>query len=141
MLYVKETTSSVEVVCRRLSQEAIAYHFVIFGVHNFKEKMKAQGIEFASECRVFEIYFPALLKNIPQFDASIVSLLTCHISVCQESDKVRVSVPMLRPMIDAIGKPELRTAVEKTEIALKRVIDFACGPISRADKILDWNMA
>jgi uncharacterized protein (DUF302 family) len=126
MLYVREAHGPIDAVAKRLEAAAAENKFGVLGVHDLKQKMNAKGVEFGSECRIFEVCNPAKAKIVLDADMAISNALPCRISVYEEAGKVKVS--MLKPtaLLALFGRPELQQVAQEVEETMIRIIDTAC---------------
>lgn len=126
MLYVREAGESIDQVVGKLEEAAAAEKFGVLGVHDLKQKMNAKGVDFASECRVFEVCNPQKAKTVLETDMSISNALPCRISVYEEDGKVKVSTLKPTALLALFGRPELEPIAEEVEQTMIRIIDAAC---------------
>ena len=127
MLYVREAQGSIDEVAKRLEGAAADNKFGVLGVHDLKQKMNSKGVDFAAECRIFEVCNPQKAKSVLESDISISTALPCRISVYEEAGKVQVATLKPTAILSLFGKPELEVVAEEVEAAMIRIIDAACG--------------
>ncbi len=58
MLYIKETTGSVQAVSEKLMAVAANHGMEVVGTHNISEKLGAAGLALPRDCRVLEVCNP-----------------------------------------------------------------------------------
>ncbi len=126
MLYVREAQGCIEEVARRLEAAAAENKFGVLAVHDLKEKLKAKGMDFARECRVFEVCNPSKAKAVLEADMSISNALPCRISVYEEGSRVKVSTLKPTAILALFDRPELEPVAREVEGAMIRIIDAAC---------------
>ena len=126
MLYVREAQGSIEEVARKLEAAATETKFGVLAVHDLKEKLNAKGVDFAKECRVFEVCNPGKAKTVLEADMSISNALPCRISVYDEGGKVKVSTLRSTAILALFGQPGLEPVAREVEDAMIRIIDSAC---------------
>jgi uncharacterized protein (DUF302 family) len=126
MLYVKESTRSIDDVCARLQQATAQNKFGILGIIDLKEKMASKGVEFGPQCRIIEVCNPMQAKKVLEKDMTISSALPCRISVYEEDGKVKIITLLPTVLIKMFGKPELDAVAKDIENTLIRIIDIAC---------------
>ena len=127
MIYAKETSDSVEIVCDRLDAATVANGFGVLGVHDLKAKMAAKGVEFGPECRVFEVCNPKQAKAVLEANMAIANALPCRICVYEEGGKVKVSTMLPTAILGLFGTPELDPVAREVEAIIIRIIDTACA--------------
>jgi uncharacterized protein (DUF302 family) len=126
MLYLRESQEPIDAVVKKLEAAAMENKFGVLGIHDLKQKMNAKGIEFAKECRIFEVCNPVKAKTVLDADMAISNALPCRISVYEEAGKVKVS--MLRPtaVLALFGQPRLQAVAQEVEDTMIRIIDASC---------------
>ena len=126
MLYIKESTRTIDDVCARLQVAAAQNKFGVLGVIDLKEKMKSKGVEFGPQCRIIEVCNPVQSKKVLEKDMTISSALPCRISVYEEAGKVKIITLKPTVLLKMFGKPELDAVAKDVENTLVRIIDSAC---------------
>ena len=122
-----ESTKSVEQVGKAL-EEAVARHkFGVLQVHDLRASMAKKGVEFARECRIYEICNPHQAKRVLEQDMEISTALPCRISVY--TDKGRTKLATVRPaaMIGMFGKPALQSVAEEVERTVTAIMREAAA--------------
>ena len=130
MIYARESQGSIGDVAKRLEEAVAAEKFGILGVHDLKQKMNAKGVEFQSECRIFDVCNPQRAKAVLEADMSISTALPCRISVYEEAGTVKVSALRPTAVLGLFGRPELEPVSKEVEGSMIRMIDAACGKVS-----------
>ena len=126
MLYVQETSGSIDDVLKKLEEAAAANKFGVLAVHNLKQKMNAKGVEFGPECRIVEVCNPKKAKSVLETDMSISNALPCRISIYEEGGNVKVSTLKPTAILALFGRPELEPVAKEVEETMVRMIDAAC---------------
>lgn len=124
--YIVESAKSVDEACEALKEAVAANKFGVLHVHNLKEKMNSKGVEFAEECRVFEVCNPQKAAQVLEMDLSLNMALPCRISVYSEQGLTKVG--MIRPtaMLALLStRPEITAAAEEVEAITIQIIDTA----------------
>ncbi len=126
MLYIKESTRTIDDVCARLQVAAAQNKFGVLGVIDLKEKMAAKGVEFGPQCRIIEVCNPVQAKKVLEKDMTFSSALPCRISVYEEAGKVKVITLLPTVLLKMFNKPELDAVAKDVENTLIHIIDTAC---------------
>lgn len=126
MLYVRETTGTVDDVVKKLEDASLAYQFGVLGIHDLKQKMNAKGVPFDSECRVLEVCNPSKAKKVLDSNMAISTALPCRISVFEEGDKIKVATLNPTAMLAMFNEPELNSVASEVEETVKSIIDAVC---------------
>ncbi len=126
MLYMRNTTSSVDQVCKLIEQAASENKFGVLGEHDLKKKMIEKGLQFDYECRIIEVCNPQQAKNILMSEMALSTALPCRISVYEEEGKVKVATIKPTAIIEQFHRSDLRAVAQEVEETLIRIIDAAC---------------
>jgi uncharacterized protein (DUF302 family) len=126
MIYVKETTGTVDDVVARIEAAVAANQFGLLGVHDLKQKLASKGLDFRPECRIMEVCNPAKAKEVLEADMSISNALPCRISVYEDTGRVKVSTIRPTHLLRLFGRPELESVAQEVEDTMIRIIDAAC---------------
>lgn len=127
MLYVQETSGSVDEVAKKVEEATLANQFGVLGTHDLKQKMNAKGVPFDAECRVIEVCNPGQAKTVLDKNMAISTALPCRISVYQEAGKVKVATLKPTALLAMFDEPNLGSVAKDVEEAVKRIIDTACA--------------
>ncbi|MCF7668449.1 MAG: DUF302 domain-containing protein [Verrucomicrobia bacterium] len=125
MLYVKETSGSVDAVCNRLEEAVKAHNFGVMAIIDLQAKMRDKGVEFKNECRIFEVCNPIKAKEVLNQMMSISTALPCRISVFEEDGVIKVATILPTQMLRMFGADELEETAAEVEEAIKAMIDEA----------------
>ena len=127
LLYEKRSSGTIDEVGQRLEQAIPAHKFGLIGLIDMKEKMASKGVEFAPECRVYEVCNPVQAKKILDHDMRISSALPCRISVYEKDGSVVLSTLLPSAMIGMFECPEIVPVAKEVEVAIKAMMDEAAG--------------
>lgn len=126
MLYIKETTKSVEQAFQDLEASIRQHGFGLLHHYDFKRTLEEKGFDLRNECRVLEVCNPKQACEVLGMDMAINMALPCRISIYQ--DKGKTFIGMIPPTVllaMVSGSSELRQAAEDVEQATRRIIDEA----------------
>jgi uncharacterized protein (DUF302 family) len=126
MLYVRETSGSVDEVAKKLEEAALANQFGVLGIHDLKQKMNAKGVSFDSECRILEVCNPGKARTVLESNMAISTALPCRISVYEEAGTVKVATLKPTAMLAMFHEPELASVAREVEETVERIIDAVC---------------
>ena len=127
MLYTVETDKDIEQVCTDLQEAVTRRHFGVLHVHNLKETMAKKGVDFAPECRLFEVCNPHQAKKVLEQRMEISTALPCRIAVFEEGGTVKLSTLRPQAMIEIFGQAELEAVAREVEQAIVAMMDEAAG--------------
>lgn len=111
---IDETSASLEA--------AVANHqFGVMGTHDLRKTMAKKGVEFGSECRIFEVCNPHQAKKVLEENLAISTALPCRISVYRDGDSTvlaTIAPSAMLGMFDAEGIASVAAEVEATMKAI-----------------------
>ena len=124
--FLLETARSFEAACSALQLAVPAHGFGVLAVHDLAATLRAKGIEFPEQCRVFEVCNPQQAATVLRADMALNMALPCRISVYTEAGKTRIG--MIRPaaMLSALSSdPELAEVARQVEASTMAIIQAA----------------
>jgi uncharacterized protein (DUF302 family) len=122
MLHIVESRKPLARVAKDL-EEAVARHkFGILGVHDLRAKMAEKGVEFARECRIYEVCNPQQAKRVLERNMEISTALPCRVSVYEEGGVTKLATIKPTAMIALYGTPELKGVAEEVEATLAAIM-------------------
>lgn len=122
MLHIVESRKSLEQVAKDL-EEAVARHkFGVLGVHDLRATMAKKGVEFARECRIFEVCNPHQAKKVLEANLEISTALPCRISVYQEGAVVKLATLKPTALLDLYATPGLKAVAQEVEASLEAIM-------------------
>ena len=95
MYYVIETPKSFEQASNDLDAAVKAHGFGVLHVHDLGATLRSKGIDFAEQCKVFEVCNPQQAAKVLSSDMRLNMALPCRISVFTEGGKTRIG--LIRP--------------------------------------------
>lgn len=125
MLYVVESTKPVDRLAADLQQAITRHKFGVLGVYDLKAKMAEKGVDFARECRIFEVCNPHQAKKVLEANLEISTALPCRISLYEEGGKTKLATIKPTTVIGLYSNPELKGVAEEVEATLVRIMSEA----------------
>ncbi len=122
MLHIVESDKSVDRVSADLEQAVTRHKFGILGVHDLKAKMAEKGVEFARECRIYEVCNPQQARKVLERNMEISTALPCRISVYAEGGRTRLATIKPTAMIGLYATPELKEVAAEVESSLSAIM-------------------
>ncbi len=106
MYYVVDTDKPFEQASADLATEVGKLGFGVLHVHDLGNTLRAKGVNFDEQCRVFEVCNPAQAAKVLSVDMQLNMALPCRISVF--TDKGRTRIGLIRPaqMLSALSDDE-----------------------------------
>jgi uncharacterized protein (DUF302 family) len=118
MLLVVDSDKPLDRICEALPQACADHKFGVLGMHDLKAKMKEKGVDFAGECRIFEVCNPGVAKTVLEAEPMIATAMPCRIAVFP-AGKGKTRLATIRPtaltaLFSAKGLQKVAAEVEKT---------------------------
>jgi uncharacterized protein (DUF302 family) len=124
--YIVETDKSFENACLDLESSVIHFKFGVLHVHDLAKTLRAKGIEFAEQCKIFEVCNPAQAANVLAVDMRLNMALPCRISVY--TDKGKTQIGLVKPaqiLAELSDNPALVKIAEEVERSTIQMVDQA----------------
>lgn len=135
MFYVVVTDKSFEQASADLDAAARKHGFGVLHVHDLGETLRGKGIDFAEQCRVFEVCNPVQAAKVLTADMRLNMALPCRISVFTEKGQTKIG--LIRPvdMLSSLSRdPALADVAGAVEQKTIEMVDEAkTGPPSQPD--------
>lgn len=122
-LIQRSTSLSLDAVCERLPDVAQRHQFGVLGMHDLRAKMKAKGVDFDRECRVFEVCNPQQARDVLSQAMEISTVLPCRISVYERDGKTVLATVKPTRLLGLFGAPEAAAAAAEVEATMARIIE------------------
>ncbi len=126
MYYIVETSKPFDKAAEDLDAAVKAHQFGVMHVHDIGNTLRSKGIDFAEQCKVFEVCNPNQAAKVMAADMSMNMALPCRISVYTDNGKTLIG--MIRPeaMLGMLSKdPALCAVAAEVEAATIHMIDEA----------------
>ena len=122
MYYIVDTEKSFEQAAKDLDAAVKRNGFGVLHIHDLGETLRNKGIEFAEQCRVFEVCNPQQAAKVLSADMRLNMALPCRISVFTEKGNTRIGLikpaQMLSSLSDNEKLHEVAIEVEKATIKM-----------------------
>lgn len=122
MLHIVESRKSLEQVAKDLEAAVARHKFGVLGVHDLRATMAKKGVEFARECRIFEVCNPHQAKKVLEANLEISTALPCRISVYQEGAVVKLATLKPTAVLDLYATPGLKAVAQEVEASLEAIM-------------------
>jgi uncharacterized protein (DUF302 family) len=122
MLHIMESRKPLDRVVKDLEAAVARHKFGVLGVHDLKAKMAEKGVEFARECRIFEVCNPHQAKKVLEANLEISTALPCRISVYEEGGVTKLATIKPSAMIELYGTPGLQAVAKEVEATLTDIM-------------------
>jgi uncharacterized protein (DUF302 family) len=126
MYYAVSSDKTFEQACADLDAAVKRHGFGVMHVHDLGATLRSKGIEFAPQCRVFEVCQPTQAAKVLATDMRLNMALPCRISVWTEADQTHIGMIPPAQMLAALSDaPALAQVAQEVEDKTKRMIDEA----------------
>lgn len=126
MYYIIETEKSFSQAATDLESSVVRHGYGVLHIHDLGNTLRSKGIEFAEECKIFEVCNPAQASKVLMIDMCLNMALPCRISVFTEKSVTKIGMIKPEKMLGALSQnlalSEIAKEVEKKTI---QIIDEA----------------
>ena len=101
-------------------------NFGVLHVHNLAETLRSKGIDFAEECKVFELCNPLQAAKVMAIDMQLNMALPCRISVYTEQGQTKIGYIKPVEMLSGLSSdPALHEIAGEVEVSMKQILSEA----------------
>ncbi len=122
MLLIVESKKPLEQVAKDLEDAVTRHKFGVLGVHDLKATMAKKGVDFARECRIYEVCNPHQAKKVLETNLEISTALPCRISVYEDRGGVKLATIRPTTMIELYATPGLEAVAKEVEETLEAIM-------------------
>jgi len=126
MYYIVESKKSFEQASTDLEAAVKNHKFGVLHVHDLGATLRSKGVEFADQCKVFEVCNPGQAAKVLATDMRLNMALPCRISVYTEKNKTMIGLIKPVQMLSALSQdPTLIQVAKEVEADTIKMIDEA----------------
>jgi uncharacterized protein (DUF302 family) len=126
MYYIVESGKTFEQAAADLEAAVKRHQFGVLHVHDLGATLRGKGVDFAENCKVFEVCNPGQAGKVLSTDMRLNMALPCRISVYTEHGKTMIGMVRPEPMLAALSQDAALSAVaQQVEAATRQMIDEA----------------
>ena len=126
MYYIVESKKSFEQASTDLEAAVKNHKFGVLHVHDLGATLRSKGVEFAEQCKVFEVCNPSQAAKVLATDMRLNMALPCRISVYTEKNKTMIGLIKPMQMLSALSQdPTLIQVAKEVEADTIKMIDEA----------------
>ena len=122
MYYIVDSEKSFKQASDDLDAAVKRNGFGVLHIHDLGETLRSKGVEFAEQCRVFEVCNPKQAAKVMSTDMRLNMALPCRISVFTENGVTKIGLikpaQMLSALSDSKELGEIAIEVENTTIKM-----------------------
>jgi len=111
--YIVETDKSFARAAADLEAAVTNRGFGVLHVHDLGATLRAKGIAFEPECKIFEVCNPAQAAKVLSADMRLNMALPCRISVFSEMGRTKIGLIKPVQMLSALSKDPALVQVAK----------------------------
>ena len=124
MYYIVETQKSFNQAATELELAVIKNGFGVLHVHDLASTLRAKGISFSEECKIFEVCNPIQAAKVLYADMLLNMALPCRISVFTESGKTKIGLIKPAQMLSALSNDSTLAEIAKeVETSTIKMVD------------------
>jgi len=122
MYYIVDTDKTFEQASIDLESSVKNLGFGVLHVHDLGETFRSKGIDFAENCRVFEVCNPTHASKLLSVDMKLNMALPCRISIFTEKGSTKIGLikpsQMLTELSETPALLEVANEVEEKTIQM-----------------------
>ncbi|MFP5505886.1 MAG: DUF302 domain-containing protein [Gammaproteobacteria bacterium] len=126
MYYIVDTDKSLEQAAADLEAAVKRHGFGVLHVHDLGATLRSKGIDFAGDCKVFEVCNPGQAAKVLSTDMRLNMALPCRVSVFTDGGKTRIGLIKPVPMLATLSEdPVLKQVASEVEDKIILMVDEA----------------
>ena len=126
MYYIVDSEKSFKQASDDLDAAVKSNGFGVLHIHDLGETLRSKGVEFAEQCRVFEVCNPKQAAKVMSTDMRLNMALPCRISVFTDSGVTKIGLIKPAQMLSALSdSKELGEIAIEVENATIKMVDEA----------------
>jgi uncharacterized protein (DUF302 family) len=126
MYYVVDSDKPFDRAATALEAAVKSHGFGVLHVHDLGATLKSKGIDFAEQCKIFEVCNPAQAAKVLATDMRLNMALPCRISVFTESGQTKIGLIKPAEMLATLSDdPRLRQVAAEVEQKTIAMVDAA----------------
>ncbi len=125
LLYIKETTHSVDTIEERIKIAAKNHQFSVLNVTDLRAKLQSNDLDFTPACKVLDVCNPHRAKEVLENKLEISTALPCRISVYEKDGETQVATLLPSKVLGMFGAEGLDSVADSVENDLIAIINEA----------------
>ena len=126
MYHIVESSKSFEQAVTDLEAAVTHHEFGVLHIHDLGNTLRSKGMEFAENCKVFEVCNPKQAVKVLGADMRLNMALPCRISVYTEKGQTKIGMIKPAPMLASLSSDaSLAQVAHEVEVKTKQMIDDA----------------
>lgn len=126
MYYIVETEKTFHQASADLESSVKRHGFGVLHVHDLGTTLRAKGMDFKEDCKVFEVCNPKQAAKVLSTDMRLNMALPCRISVFTDGGKTKIGLIRPVPMLSSLSQDaSLVEVAEEVEAKTRQMVDEA----------------
>ena len=126
MYHVVDSSKSFDQAATDLEAAVKRHEFGVLHIHDLGNTLRSKGVDFAENCKVFEVCNPKQAAKVLGTDMRLNMALPCRISVYTEKGKTMIGMIKPVPMLAALSEDEsLVKVAQEVEAKTMEMIEEA----------------
>ncbi|MBE9196397.1 DUF302 domain-containing protein [Synechocystis sp. LEGE 06083] len=126
MYYIVETDKLFDLAVKDLESVVVSHGYGVLHIHDLGATLRSKGIEFAEECKIFEVCNPVQAAKVLAIDMCLNMALPCRISVFTEKNVTKIGMIKPEKMLAALSQnPALSAIAKEVEEMTIQIINAA----------------
>jgi uncharacterized protein (DUF302 family) len=126
MYYIVDTAKTFDQAAADLESSVKRHGFGVLHVHDLGAALRAKGITFDEQCKVFEVCNPGQAARVLSTDMRLNMALPCRISVFTAEGRTKIGLIKPLQMLTALSQDAgLAQIAREVEEAVIRMVDEA----------------
>jgi len=126
MYYIVNSDKTFEQASDDLDAAVKRHGFGVLHIHDLGNTLRSKGIEFAEQCRIFEVCNPKQAAMVLAIDMHLNMALPCRISVFTEAGTTKIGLIKPAQMLSSLSDNQhLAEIAREVEIKTIQMVDEA----------------
>jgi uncharacterized protein (DUF302 family) len=127
MLYTIHSKRKLGEIEAALQESAARHIFGILATHDLRETMRKKGVDFNSECRIYEVCNPVQAKRVLEANGAVSTALPCRISIYAADGGYTIATLLPTALMKMFGEPALEPVAQEVEQVIRAMMQDAAG--------------
>lgn len=128
MIYTIQSKRSLAEIEQALHESAARHKFGILAIHDLRETMRKKGVEFNTDCRIYEVCNPVQAKKVLEANGAVSTALPCRISVYSSDGGYTLATLLPTALMKIFESPDLAQVAQEVETTIRGMMQEAAGP-------------
>ena len=126
MYYIVESSKTFDQASADLEEAVKRNQFGVLHIHDLGNTLRGKGVDFAENCRVFEVCNPVQAGKVLSTDMRLNMALPCRISVYTEQGQTKIGMIKPAPLLASLSQDAaLAQVAHEVEAKTRQMIDEA----------------